>query len=141
MKKGLLILCLSALGATPCLAQVPPPQEDPAVAQARQDKIKGLKLAYILQQLNISKEEESRFVPLYFQYDKEVTSTNHNLALDEITREETILNIRKRYQDQFTAVLGRNRAIYFFRCERDFNQMLIKRLRPAPRMGPLRRGY
>ena len=125
----------------PCLAQVPPPQEDPAVTQAKLERVKALKMAYINQQLNISKEEEARFWPLYFQYEKEVFGSNHNPALDEITREETILNIRKHYQDQFSMVVGRNRAIYFFQVERDFNQMLIKRLRPGPRMGPLRRGY
>lgn len=138
MKKCLLILCLSALWAIPALAQVPAQQEekpDPAAKQAKMQQIENLKIAYISQQLNLSPDEAKQFWPIYFQYEKEVKGVNSTAALDEISREEAILNIRKRYHEQFTQVLGRNRSTYFFQSERNFNQMLMKRLYHTPPPG------
>lgn len=144
MKKCLLIVCLSALRVIPSLAQVPAQKEpDPADKQARIQQLQNLKIAYINQQLNLSPEEAKQFWPLYFQYEKDVRGVNTNLALDEIAREEAIVNVRKRYHEQFTQVLGRNRSTYFFQSEHNFNQMLLRRLNhtpPGAHMG-MRKGF
>jgi hypothetical protein len=144
MKKCLLILCLSVLRVIPCLAQVPAQEEpDPAVKQARYDRMVLLEWAYVNQQLNLTPEESNKLLPVFLQYKKDLNSVNTNATLDEIAREEAVLNIRKRYQEQFTQLLGRNRSTYFFQTERNFRDLLIRRLNHTPppnRMG-MRKGY
>jgi hypothetical protein len=126
------------------MAQVPPQEEpDPATRQARVQRIEALKITFISQRLNLNKSESDQFWPIYFQYEKELHGANTNFSNDEITREQAVLNVRKKYQEQFSSVIGRNRSNYVFQSERDFNQMLLKRLnqpRPGVRMG-LRRGF
>ena len=145
MKKCLLsLLLLTVTRLVPLMAQVPPQEEpDPATRQARVQKIEALKITFISQRLNLSKGESEQFWPLYFQYEKELHGANANNYHDEIIRDEAVLNVRKKYQEQFSAIIGRNRSNYVFQSERDFNQMLLKRLnqpRPGARMG-LRRGF
>ena len=145
MKKCLLsLLLLTAARLVPLMAQVPPQEEpNPAVNQAKLQRVEALKIGFISQRLNLSKGESERFWPLYFQYEKDLHGAFSNPGMDAIARDEAVLNIRKNYQDQFTHILGRNRSNYFFQSERDFNQMLLKRLnRPGPgaRMG-MRRGF
>ena len=141
MKKCLLfLLLLTTAGLTRMMAQVPAEEQqgDPAVMRPRLEK---LKITYIGQHLNLSSQESQQFWPAYFQYENELRGAQNNAALDQIAKEEAILNVRKRYQEQFTRVIGRNRATYVFQLEHDFTQMLIRRLnKNNARMG-MRRGY
>ena len=141
MKKCLLfLLLLTTSGLVRTMAQVPAEEQqgDPSVMRPR---IERLKITYIGQRLNLTPEESKHFWPVYFQYENELRGAQANLGLDQIAKEEAILNIRKRYLNQFTNLIGRNRATYVFQLEHDFTQMLIKRLNKAnPRMG-MRRGF
>jgi hypothetical protein len=134
MKQCLLtILFFTVMGLIPCVAQVPseqgPPVVDPAVRQARLQELEGLKLAYIKQQLNLSPEEERQFVPVYNQYLNELGNARYNNRLaDPLTRDAAILEVRRKYQDQFTRMLGATRTNHFFQSERDFNRVLLNRL-------------
>lgn len=140
MKKCLLfLLLLTTSGLVRTLAQAPAEEQqgDPAVMKPRLEK---LKITYIGQHLNLTPQESREFWPVYFQYENELRSVRTNVTLDQIAKEESILNVHKRYQNQFTTLIGRNRANYVFQLEHDFNVMLINRLRPNPHMG-MRRGF
>jgi hypothetical protein len=143
-KRLLSLLLLVVIRLVPATAQVPPQEEpDPAVRQAREQRIEALKITFIAQRLNLTKSESDQFWPLYYQYQKELRGAATNTHVDEITRDEAILNVRKKYQEQFSTVLGRNRSNYVFQSERDFNQLLIQRFKhpnPGARLGP-RRGF
>ena len=134
MKKCFLsILLITVMRLVPSSAQVPPEQAAPVNKQAQIERVEALKMGYISQRLNLTDAEREKFLLSYWQYRKEMRAANSNPGVDEITKDETLLNIRKRYQEQFTAILGRNRANYVFQLEKEFNQMLFNRVRP--RMG------
>lgn len=150
MKKYLLILLLTA--SVPCVAQVTQQQvtqqgeTDPNVQAANIEQIRQLKVVFISQRLNLSSEEKAAFWPMYDQYQRDLIAARKENKADEIAREEAVLAVKKRYQDQFITILGRNRTRYFFESEKDFTQMLIKqmnrnRLGPAARMPMQRKGY
>jgi hypothetical protein len=150
MKKYLLILLLTA--SVPCVAQVTQQevtqqgQTDPNVQAANIEQIRQLKVVFISQRLNLSPEEKAAFWPMYDQYQRDLIAARKENKADEIAREEAVLAVKKRYQDQFNTILGRNRTRYFFESEKDFTQMLIKqmnrnRLGPAARMPMQRKGY
>jgi hypothetical protein len=150
MKKYLLILLLTA--SVPCVAQVTQQevtqqgQTDPSVQAANIEQIRQLKVVFISQRLNLSPEEKAAFWPMYDQYQRDLIAARRENKADEIAREEAVLAVKKRYQDQFNTILGRNRTRYFFESEKDFTQMLIKqmnrnRLGPAARMPMQRKGY
>ena len=132
MKKCLLIILslITAGLANASLAQAfpPPDAQDPAFRQARAQRVEALKVAYISQQLNLSPEEGREFWPLYNQYENELHSAQSDRSVDELSKEESVLNIRKKYQDQFTHILGRSRTNHFYQSEKDFNRILLNRL-------------
>jgi hypothetical protein len=47
---------------------------------------------------------------------------------DELAREEAVLNIRKKYNFEFSRALPREKVNMFFRSERDFNNSLQREL-------------
>lgn len=104
-------------------------------------RVEAFKIAYINQQLNLTPDEARTFWPLYNQYQNELHNAINEHASDEIARDEAILDIRKKYQNQFSGILGRPRANRVFQSERQFNGFLLRQLhnRYAPqRMGPQR---
>jgi hypothetical protein len=124
MKKLYLIFIFLAAGffaaAQDELQQVP--------EQKQQEKIEALKVAFITKELDLTPDEAQKFWPVYNQYSKELKSTIKNNQ-DVIDRDEKVVNLRKRYRDQFTKVLGPDRMNKMFNAERDFRQLLIKSLR------------
>jgi hypothetical protein len=46
-----------------------------------------------------------------------------------LPRDEKVLNLRKRYSDQFTNILGQQRMNRIFNAEGRFRQLLIKSMR------------
>lgn len=101
-------------------------QEDVTqLPEKKQQEIEALKVAFISKELDLTPEEAQKFWPVFNQYSKELHSTlkeNENV----IDREEKVLNIRKKYKDQFTKVLGPDRMNRMFNAEGKFRQMLIK---------------
>jgi phosphoglycolate phosphatase-like HAD superfamily hydrolase len=137
MKKLLLILLLIA--SVPCVAQVTQQSEtDEALQKANIQQIRELKVVFISQRLNLSPAEKAAFWPMYDQYQADLIAARRDNKTDEIAREEAVLAVKKRYQDQFNNILGRNRTRYFFESEKDFTQMLLTRLHPN-RVGPAAR--
>jgi hypothetical protein len=104
-------------------------QDDlPQVSEKKQQDIEALKVAFISKELDLTPDEAQKFWPVYNQYSKELKSTVKDNQ-DVIDRDEKVLNLRKRYRDQFTKVLGPNRMNRMFNAEGKFRQLLIKSLR------------
>lgn len=95
------------------------------------EKLESIKIGYITQKLNLTPSEAQRFFPVYNQYVNEIKEVNQEQNarnLSEIEREEKILAIRKKYNDEFRKVVSNDKANTFFSLEKDFRQMLQKEL-------------
>ncbi len=105
-------------------------QEQPApeISEKKQQDIRALKVAFISKELDLTPEEAEKFWPVYHQYDKEMEIAAKDNS-DAIVRDEKILNVKKKYQGQFTKVLGnQQRMNRLFNAEGRFRQLLIKTL-------------
>ncbi len=103
-------------------------EEQPQVSEKKQQDIEALKVAFISKELDLTPDEAQKFWPVYNQYSKELKNTVKDNQ-DVIDRDEKVLNLRKRYRDQFTKVLGPARMNRMFNAEGKFRQLLIKSLR------------
>ena len=102
-------------------------QEDIPSDKKQQD-IEALKVAFISKELELTPDEAQKFWPLYNQYSKELKTTI-KYDVDVLDRDEKVLNLRKRYKDQFSKILGQQRMNRIFNAEGRFRQLLIKSMR------------
>ena len=111
-----------------CMAAIATAQDaqEPEVSEKKQQDIEALKVAFISKELDLTPDEAQKFWPVYNQYDKEMEEAakpNPNT----IEREEKILNVKKKYQGQFTKVLGnQQRMNRLFNAEGQFRKVLIR---------------
>lgn len=134
MKKYLLILVLF-MGSIPALKA----QEDDQ--PKGEERIKALYVAYITQQLNLSADEAQKFWPVHAQFEAEIQGVKPDLP--ELDKQQAMLNIKKKYQDNFNRILGPNRCERFFRMDGEFKRKLLDRIRnkhPNQQRPLLRRG-
>lgn len=98
----------------------------------KQQDIEALKVAFISKELELTPDEAQKFWPVFNQYSKEV---NAAVSQDEdiLDRDEKVLNIRKRYKEQFIKLLGQPRMNKMFGAEGRFRQLLIKTIRKQQR--------
>ena len=92
--------------------------------EKKQQDIESLKVAFISRELELTPEEAQKFWPLYNQYSKELKVTVKDNE-DVLDRDEKVLNLRKRYRDQFTKVIGNQRMNKMFGAEGRFRKLLI----------------
>lgn len=96
----------------------------------RQEKIQALKIAYITQRLKLAPAEAEKFWPVYNQYNDEIRALrSSNKDTDVLDNEQKLLDIRKKYKSQFENILGPQRMNNVYNAERDFRNLLIKRLK------------
>jgi hypothetical protein len=127
MKKYFLLLVMF-LGATVVtVAQ----DDDSGGGKNEGGRIEALKIAYITKKLDLSTEEAQKFWPIYNKYIQEVRKTRIDARLNkdkEIDTEEKLLNIRKKYSDEFNKALTKDKVNSFFRVEKEFGIYLQKEL-------------
>lgn len=118
MKNILLILCLSFGTFFHAKAQN---------GNNREEKIQALYIAYITQQLKLNEDEAKQFWPVHAQYDAEIkaVATNPN----ELEMQQASLNIKKKYQDRFSKILGPARTNDFYKTDTEFRKRMVERLR------------
>jgi hypothetical protein len=94
----------------------------------RGKKIKAIYVAYMTDELNLSETEAQRFWPVCKEYEAELKNT-HRAEMDELTREEKILSVRKKYQEKFIKILGKERTNSFYRKDAEFKKKLVDRVK------------
>ena len=102
-------------------------QAQPPNANNREQKIEALYIAYMTRELSLTEDEAQKFWPVHAQFDDEVRAIKMESA--ELERQQAILNIKKKYQDRFTKILGATRTNDFFVKDGEFRKKLIERLR------------
>lgn len=124
--KKLLLICSLLFGVT--VISVAQEGGEPAKDGSR---IEALKIAYLTKKLNLSTEEAQKFWPIYNKYIDEVRKTRQEARANkegEINTEEKLLNIRKRFNGEFSKALSNEKVNSFFRAEKEFGTFLQKEL-------------
>ena len=123
MKKNLYMLTL-LLGSF----LVVKAQEDPlANDNKKQVDIKALYVAYVSQQLELNPDEAQKFWPVHTQFENELRTFKKDMP--ELDKQQAVLNIKKRYQENFNRIIGPNRCERFFRMDGEFKRKLLERVR------------
>lgn len=132
----LLCLCMQAK------AQEPQGGDNAAL----KDKIRSAEIAYLSKQLDLTPEEAQKFWPIYNNYSHEVDQliaerkrarqqekkddATARKALDkEMDIEQRMVNVRKRYNQEFLKALPARKASSVFKAEREFRGQLIRQLK------------
>lgn len=128
MKKLYLILSFICSAALATAQDAPAPD----ISEKKQQDIEALKVAFISKELDLTPDEAKTFWPVYNQYEKEmneVLKKNKMEEVDEIDKDQKILDVKKKYKDQFTKVLGSpQRMNRLFNAQHKFRKLLIKAL-------------
>ncbi|MEO6843974.1 MAG: hypothetical protein ABI184_02310 [Ginsengibacter sp.] len=96
----------------------------------RSEKIQALKIAFITQKLHLTSGEAEKFWPVYNEYTDEIRNLRlNNKDGDVLGNEQRLLDIRKKYKPAFENILGPQRINDLFNAEREFRNVLIKRLK------------
>jgi hypothetical protein len=122
MKKYLLIITLLSASFYVLKAQ----GDQSADAAKKQEKIQALYVAYVTQQLALTPDEAQKFWPVYAQFTDELKAVKPDLP--ELDKEQARLNIKRKYQDNFSKILGANRCERFFRMNEEFRRKLQERI-------------
>jgi hypothetical protein len=123
MKKILLITTILMGSLFAAKAQ----DDQPGDEAKRQEKIKALYVAYITQELNLNADEAQKFWPLHAQFETDIKAVKSDMP--ELEKQQTVLNIKKKYQENFNRILGPKRCERFFRMDGEFKRKLLDRIR------------
>lgn len=126
MKKLYLIFSFVCIAAITVAQDAPTPE----VSNKRQQDIEALKAAFITKELELTPDEAKQFWPVYNQYENEMAGVMKNRKddnVDVIENDQKIVDIRKKYKDRFTKVLGnQQRMNRLFNAEGKFRKVLIR---------------
>ncbi len=123
--KQILIILFIATTASAGFAQ----QKDNV--QPNGSRLEALKIAYLTKNLNLTPDEAQRFWPIYNSYTgeiREVKIDQRKNKTPELDTEEKVLGIRKKYNSEFSRVLGTDRTNTFFKSEKNFGNYVRKEL-------------
>lgn len=88
-------------------------------------KVESVQIIFFTKELALTPEETAKFWPIYNNYKSEIKSARKGRGSDQIALDEQILNIRKKYKNDFKSVLGsEERVNKMFVTERNFWEML-----------------
>ena len=122
MKRSLLIVSMFVWSAGLALAQEGGEQRDGG-------KLKAYQIAFLTKKLDLTPEEAQRFWPVFNKYEDEIRITRiQNKQSTEVELEEKMLNVRKKYFDEFARVLNRERADRVFKADKEFKDVVRKEL-------------
>ena len=112
-------------------------------------RIHAAKMAYIADRLHLSSNQAATFTPLYNQYENELRSTrqfffkkykgtnpdqadnatSRQWIDDNLDYQQQVIELKRRYNDRFLQVITPQQLSDLYKAEREFNQMLMQRLR------------
>ena len=102
-----------------------PPQGENRAAELK--KIQAMEMAFITKELSLSPDEAQRFWPIFNQYRNELrTSVQDRKTLDQLDRQQKVLDIRKKYREDFSKVMNQERANKVFGAEEEFRSLVRK---------------
>jgi hypothetical protein len=109
-------------------------QENEADPVKREQKVQALYIAYMTQQLNLTEDEAQKFWPVHKLYHTDIKAID--FSKPELQRQQAVLDVKKKYYDRFSKILGNTRTDDFFRKDMEFQKKLIERLRKIRENNP-----
>lgn len=109
---------------------------NPILSFSQSDKVRSLKISYLSDKLNLDPQTAERFWPVYRQYEDEMAAIvrekrqNQNesrSAYDILDQEQKALDIKRKYSEQFSNIIGNNQLNRLYQSEKDFRQMVVQR--------------
>jgi hypothetical protein len=103
-------------------------------------KIQAVKEGFISQRLDLTQKEAKAFWPLYRKYSEELTAVkilkrinNSNASTDgaqqvdlDLKYETQIVDIKKRYRDEFYKILSPEKVSILYKSEHEFNDEALR---------------
>jgi hypothetical protein len=122
MKKLFSVLVIFCWLTLPVHSQPGPEPQGPAAG-----RLETMKINFITRRLNLTPQEAQRFWPIYRSYAAEKRQANIVYRNDgnELERQETMLNIRKKYSVAFVAAISPGKINDFFKAENEFETTVI----------------
>ena len=104
-----------------------------------EDKLEARRVAYITNAIDLTSDEAQQFWPVYNDYRKEQkamrgnegkdSSDKENMTLSEMfSKEQSHLDLRKKYADKFQSIVGEKRTVKLLNSERRFKEGMIRGL-------------
>ena len=92
-------------------------------------KLRAYQIAFLTQKLSLTPEEAQRFWPVFNKYQDEMRASRiANRQANEIEKEEKAMVIRKKYFEEFSKVLNKEKADKVFKAEKEFRDVVRKEL-------------
>jgi hypothetical protein len=125
-------------------------------------QIHAAKMVYLSDRMHLTQDQSLRFVPLYNEYEQEIRTTRQRYRLnapddgndakarevidDNLDYQQDVIGIKRKYNDQFLKIISPTQLADMYKAEREFKQLLMKRLEQRRNgggrgMGGGRRGY
>jgi len=95
----------------------------------QKQKIKALYAAYMTQELKLDEIDAKKFWPVQEQYSLEIRAVSKQPEITEIEREEATLNVRKKYNEKFSTIIGKKRTDLFFKKDKEFRNKMVEVLK------------
>ena len=111
------------------------------------ERLEAMHVAYLTRELALTPEEAQQFWPVYNKYRRELKNTFDQSApnQDPLERQQKMLDIRKKYRDEFSKSLGKERANKVFNSADRFREMVKhaaeKRRNGGPQHRPQQRPH
>jgi glyoxylase-like metal-dependent hydrolase (beta-lactamase superfamily II) len=105
----------------------PPGGRGPGPGGNKGERMKAMYVAYISDELKLSEDDAQKFWPVHSQYEADIRSLNRDLP--ELDREQAVLDIKKKYQDKFSKVLGKDRTDEFYKKDAEFRKKMVDKLK------------
>lgn len=113
----------------------------------RMERIRAIKVAYITDKLQLTSEQSARFWPVYNRFEEDrmdiVRAYKKDKKLGESTTEEDpmrsvdndiamqerMLDLRKKYKDEFLKVISAQQLATLIESEREFKKLLLQQMK------------
>ena len=109
-------------------------------------KIQAMEMAFITKELNLSPDEAQKFWPVFNQYRNELKGmAGERKVGDQLEKQQKMLDIRKKYREDFTKVMSHERANKVFGAEEEFKSLVRrefqKRQAEKNQLEPRKKGF
>jgi hypothetical protein len=112
----------------------------------RMERIHAIKVAYLTDKLHLTSEQSARFWPVYNMYEQEkmnlMRSYRDNNRMsenntedpmrsieDDIVIQEKMLDLRKKYKDEFLKVISAQQLATLIESEKEFKRLLLQQIK------------
>jgi hypothetical protein len=143
MKTSFSLIAMLILGFA---SQAQPMKPDRETRAAEIKKIQAMEMAFITKELNLSPDEAQKFWPVFNQYRNELKGiAGERKVGDHLEKQQKMLDIRKKYREDFTKVMSHERANKVFGAEEEFKSLVRrefqKRQAEKKQLEPRKKGF